>query len=275
MDYIEVFLHLPGSEQELYMAYLAELGFESFEESADGLRAYIPAELFSEEALKSLLQELKFPAEHSQVQRIAAKNWNEEWEKNFNPVEVNEQCIIRAPFHRPDKTYPYEVLIMPQMSFGTGHHATTRLMMQRMLEMDMSRQEVFDYGSGTAVLAVLASKLGAAHIDAVDHDEWAYRNAADNISLNKATNIRIMRGGVEQVQGRTYALILANINKNVIVENMRSLAGLMAQAGILLCSGFYDTDLPDVEKAATANGLKFVDLATENKWAVARFQKEA
>lgn len=259
---------------EVFIALLAELGYESFEEQEQGLMAYIEERLFDETQLIDLLAERNGLHSGYTHELIPEKNWNEEWERNFEPVVVNEQCRIRAPFHSADESYLYEVVIQPKMSFGTGHHSTTRLMMQRMLQFNFDGKKVLDFGSGTGVLAVLAAKLGAQLIDVVDNDEWAFDNSTENFHLNNVQpKIGTKTLSLAGIGHATYDVVLANINKNILLEYMKELAALMQTQSYLLLSGFFEHDVEEITTEARKAGLIFVDLSTENNWAVVTLTK--
>ncbi len=269
MDYIEVDVTCGNEWKEIYIAWLSESGYDSFEETPSGIKAYIPEINFAAEQLSKMIR-----AEDSfSVIKPETKNWNEEWEKNFPMVEVNPQCIIRAPFHKLPKNYAYDVIIQPKMSFGTGHHSTTRLMMDEMMQHDFTGKRILDFGSGTAVLSILAAKLGSNDIYAIDNDEWSYANAAENAELNGVNFTGLQLGTLEDLNETGFDIILANINKNIILESLKKLVDKLKPGGKLFTSGFFATDEQDITHAAQQYQLNFVVLKTENNWAMCLYQK--
>lgn len=274
MSYMALHIECAADEGEIIIALLADEGFDSFEETTTGITAYIQHQLFKEQEVTDLLHSrFSQPLRYS-TQLLPEKNWNEEWEKNFDPVIVNSVCRIRAPFHQADNAYTYEVIIQPKMSFGTGHHATTRLMMQRMLTMDYTGKKVLDFGSGTGVLAVLAAMLKASVIDVVDNDEWAFENAQENFEMNAVTEqIGSQTTHINQAAHTPYDVILANINKNILLDYMSQLSPLLMPSGYLLLSGFFEHDAADLITSAEQHGFKFESIYTEENWAVVTLTK--
>lgn len=233
---------------EILQAEISEAGFDTFMEIENGFEAYAEQENFN----KDVLHEIQH--KYSQVtpitfyqDKIEKRNWNEEWEKNYEPVIVDENVIIRAAFHHPEKQYPFDIIITPKMSFGTGHHQTTYLMVKTQLEMDHKNKIVMDAGCGTAVLAVMASKLGAKKVEAFDIDEWSVPNGQENALLNDCNNIIIRQGKISNLTfNDDFDIILANINKNILLEEMHQYAAYLKPGGLLLLSGFYEKDIPDL-----------------------------
>jgi ribosomal protein L11 methyltransferase len=200
------------------------------------------------------------------------KDWNELWEASYQPVVVNERCRVRAPFHEPDPSYDFDLVIEPKMSFGTANHETTAQIIQLMLETDFQGKEVLDMGSGTAVLAILAKKLGAARTVAIDNDEWAYRNAFTNIGLNGISDIEIVLGDALSIQGR-FDVVLANINRNILLRDMQHYVEAMRPAAHIFFSGFYTEDLPSIKEEAERLGLRYCRHLSRNNWVAAEFVK--
>lgn len=259
--------------RELIYHVLEDEPYEYFEDEEDGLSAYVPTHLFSEQKLKDALEKLKEEFKTSyEIIHHPDQNWNAEWESNFHPIEVDGKCFIRAPFHDPHPNLP-EVIILPQMSFGTGHHETTWLMAKSLFDIDFEGKKVLDMGCGTGILAILASKLSASSILAIDIEEWAYLNTIENISLNKAINITVEKGGAELLASRLFNIILANINLNVLLNDMNSYSQCLEKGGVILFSGVFGTDLPQLQKRAEECGLVFVSKEEKNNWMVARFTK--
>lgn len=276
MNYIEYKFKVnplqPGTE--ILIAELGQAGFESFVETETGVEAYIQKEDWHSEILKEIeiLNSDEFQITYSQSE-IEQINWNEEWEKNFSPIEVNGRCFVRAPFHESRNT-EYEIVIEPKMSFGTGHHETTFMMLQYILENDFKGKSVLDMGCGTAVLAILASMKGAESLDAIDIDEWCYENSLENIERNHRKNISVYLGDAELLKDKKYDVIIANINRNILLKDMESYRKALVPKGELYLSGFYNDDLKDIQKVCNNLNLKFVDNKERNRWVAAKFQME-
>lgn len=258
---------------EILIAELGYLGFESFVENDDGITAYIPEEEYEEDLLANvhILQEedFKISYETKEIERV---NWNEEWEKNFTPILVDEICSVRAPFHEKPDTQ-FDIVIEPKMSFGTGHHATTHMMIQHILKNDWEGKSVLDMGSGTGVLAILTAMKGAKSIDAIDIDNWCYLNTLENISRNDCEHINVEEGGAELLEGRKYDMILANINLNILLRDLPVYEKCLTPDGSIFLSGFYQADLPAIKKACKKLGLYFVENFEKNDWVAAKFSR--
>lgn len=271
MNYVE--LNIPvrsEDEAEIFIALLADLPFESFMQEGATLKCYMPEPAFvqNKEHTDALLAAQGVAGRYIMIE---ARNWNELWESNFEPVVVDGRCTIRAPFHAPATT-PMEIVIMPKMSFGTGHHATTALVTEAMLDHDMSGLSVLDVGSGTGVLAILAAKSGAATVDAVDTDEWAYQNCLENIAENGVTGVvQTYHGDISLVAGRKYDLIAANINLNILLADMPRYVDMLSSGGTLIMSGILDTDLDTLTTAAVRHGLTTGAVHLKDGWAAAEF----
>ncbi|HET6992717.1 MAG TPA: 50S ribosomal protein L11 methyltransferase [Bacteroidia bacterium] len=276
MDYIEldvkVFPRQPGSD--LLISELAEKGFESFAETEDGFLAYIPAAQFSE-ALLSPVNEFAPDLGKADFSRkiIPSQNWNAEWEKSYEPILIDDKLCIRAPFHEPDPDAEIDLVIQPQQSFGTGHHPTTRLMAEKLLTMTLAERYVLDMGCGTGVLAILASELGASGVLGIDIESNAVDNARENVQRNKVVNVTIEEGKDDRIQDRKFDLILANINKNVLMNAMKVYSDAMKNNAELLLSGFFLTDVEELKLVAEKNGLKYKSTETDGEWALIHFTK--
>lgn len=278
MEYIELDCRVSPTEpgNEIVIAELGEIGFESFVENEQGLVAYIQKPEYTQEVINKL-SKLDFGDAISfkfESKVIEDQNWNTEWEKNFQPLYVGDICYIRAPFHPADSSVKYEIVIEPKMSFGTGHHSTTALVMEAMMQIDFKGKTVLDMGSGTGILAILASKMGAAQIKAIDIEEWAYKNALENVDMNGASGIEVFQGGAEQIGDDVFDVILANINRNVLLEQMPTYTKALKDGGVLLLSGFLTEDKDIINKSAADNGLVFVSDDTNKNWVAARFEKK-
>lgn len=258
---------------EILIAELGYLGFESFVENKDGITAYIPVEEYEEDLLAGvhILQSEEFDIKY-EVQEIERLNWNEEWEKNFQPIQVDDHCSVRAPFH-PKTDADYDIVIEPKMSFGTGHHATTHMMIQHILKNDWEAKSVLDMGCGTGVLAILTALKGARSIDAIDIDNWCYQNTLENIAKNDCEHINVEEGGAELLEGREYDMILANINRNILLRDLPIYEKSLKPQGCLFLSGFYEGDLPAITKACKEVGLDFVESIKRNDWIAAKFSR--
>lgn len=255
---------------EILIAEMGEIGFEGFIENDHGFEAYLPQDDYNELALKELLLQYSFDLKNLHIKTVAQQNWNEEWEQNFEPVNIGSELRIRAPFHLPDPSFPMELVIQPKTSFGTGHHETTFTIMELMLACDMQGKSIFDYGSGTGILAILAAKLGATRLLANDIDEWASENIFENIALNQSPEIEFIHGDLSAIAPQKFDYILANINKNILMESFSGLSPLLAKEGTLFISGFYDTDLPDLTAEAEKAGFKVAQKVVKNNWTAAK-----
>lgn len=276
MNYIELDLKVDPEFSEILMAELGEAGFESFVETDEGLLAYIQEGDFNEQAIHDLT------AKYLDLTTIAAtwkslerRNWNEEWEKSYEPIEVADQVRVRATFHEPDPSFKYDLLIQPKMSFGTGHHETTWLVMNEQLSLPHERLSIMDVGCGTGILAILAHKLGASHLLGFDIDEWAVENTRENFAMNALPDdSEVFQGTIQDVpQEKVFGGVLANINRNILLAEIPTYVQHLAPGGWLVTSGFYETDQADIEKCAAENGLKKLRSNTRNQWATVVFEK--
>lgn len=269
MNYIEFTITgQPNTFNEILIAQLSTVDFNGFLEEEHQLVAYIEEAAYLAPA-QSLLEALK--AQHQlsiSTKIIAEQNWNAQWEADYQPVVVEDFCAVRASFHPPINTVQYELIVTPKMSFGTGHHATTYMMMLQMRDLALAGQHVLDYGCGTGVLAILAERLGAEHLDAVDIDYWSYDNTLENMELNgvEASKMQVYHGVLADVPAQQYDLILANINRNVILETMPDICIRLNKGGKLLCSGFLEQDIELVVEAAQAQGLYLQRQEAREKW---------
>ena len=272
MKYREVtFIYQPLKPwSEILVAFLSELDFETFEEIKQGLRAYIKEDNFNFSKINSICKQLKCKIDIKH-KVIIQENWNEKWESDFQPIVIGNKCGIRADFHEP-LNVKYEIVINPKMSFGTGHHATTCGMIDAMLHMDFKEKKVLDMGCGTGVLAILANQLGSKKIDAIDIDDWAYNNALENIRMNSSSNIVVHKGGKEKIEG-DYDIILANINRNILIQDMYEYSCNLHQNGLVLFSGFYEQDLYLIKQEANRQRLKYISHNTKNNWVTVKFKK--
>lgn len=259
---------------DVLAAQLGEIGFESFMESDTGLLAYIQQDLDSGDLLDGLdilnndYVEIAFAKAN-----IPPTNWNNEWERNFSPIMVQDKVEVRAPFH-PSHQVDYDIVIEPKMSFGTGHHQTTFMMMEHLLELDVHHKTVLDMGSGTGVLAILAQMRGAAQVDAIDIDTWCFENAQENVERNNADKVKVILGGADQLGDKDYEIIIANINRNILVEDIPTYVQNLTAGGTLLLSGFYQEDLAVMKEVCVANGLTYKGHKVKDNWVAPIFVKK-
>jgi ribosomal protein L11 methyltransferase len=270
MDYIRItFADLQPEQKEILIAQLADAGYEGFEEADEGLDAFISKKDFD----KSLLNEISYKYQTPYTsKKIAATNWNKIWESNFEPVIVEDYVAVRADFHQPITTTKYEIIITPKMSFGTGHHATTYMMIEMMKEIEFDGKTVLDFGTGTGILAILADKGGAKEVHAIDNDDWSIANAEENFKRNECKNIFLKKAS-DTSSATSYDLILANINKNVILENFDVLKDQLKNEGILLLSGLLETDRNDILRKAKKLNLSVKKIINRNNWIAIQLSK--
>jgi ribosomal protein L11 methyltransferase len=284
MNYYEISFTLnnPDLDSETLSDILAfelgNIGFESFTTDENGMTGYITVDNFDKNSLEEILNEFPIPQTVIQYKTniVEDKNWNEEWEKHyFQPIHIEKECIIRASFHPDEQGFKYEIIIDPKMAFGTGNHATTFLMINEMLKTELKDKAVLDMGCGTAVLAILASKKEASRIVAIDIDEWAYDNALENCKLNNTENIKVIWGGAEKIKDTgLFDYIFANINRNILLQDIKNYVPALKKGGQLFMSGFYKEDIPIIEKECNNNGLKTVGFSEKDNWVAvgAQFQ---
>ena len=272
MRYIKVrFTCVAQDVSDMLIAMLSDAGYNGFEENEGELLAYTSEEAFNKAELEAIAT--SFGAEF-ETEALVHQNWNALWESNFQPVIVDGICTIRAHFHDIDVTTPYEIVITPKMSFGTGHHATTQQMMMVMSDMDMKGRSVLDFGTGTGVLAIFAEMLGAATVFAIDNDEWSVENAIENMERNSCIHISIKQGSLEDVPGGKYDVILANINRHILLQYMSEMEGRLNTNGQILMSGLLVADKEIIVKAGNDVGLKLIKDGELNNWIVLLFGKQ-
>ncbi|MBX7181952.1 MAG: 50S ribosomal protein L11 methyltransferase [Bacteroidia bacterium] len=277
MHYIElrVSVHPKDPWSDLIMTELAEIGFDSFEENESGFMAYIPENLYIKDLPEKIVDHYAKKARIVLREKILPpQNWNEEWEKNFQPVEIGKQLHIRAEFHEEKPGFEHEIIIQPKMAFGTGHHETTYLVSKMMLDMDFKRKKVLDMGTGTGLLAILAMKLGAKQVKAVDIDEWSVVNSQENVERNISSGIEVVQGGIETIQGEKFDTILANINRNVLLDMAHSFSEALNSGGEIVLSGFYLDDYLLILDGFTKNGFEPGLQQSKNNWMACRFVKK-
>ena len=258
---------------EILIAELGEKAFESFIETETGISAYVQKELWSTTILEDIyiLENPEFIITYT-FEEIEQVNWNEEWEKNFEPINVDGKCHVRAPFHEKT-TAEFDIIIEPKMSFGTGHHETTHMMIQHLLETDCTDKKTLDMGCGTAILAILAEMKGAQPIDAIDIDNWCYLNSIENAERNNCHHITVYEGDAALLVGKKYDLIIANINRNILLNDIQVYADCLNKKGILFLSGFYTEDIPVISESCLSKGLVYVKKFERNNWVALKFTK--
>ncbi len=278
MRYFEVkFRTIPCTTtvNDVLSAFLGEIGFESFVEYNDGIKGYIQQPIYNEKTLKETIENI--PLENISIsyetELMEDKDWNEEWEKNFfQPIVIGNRCAIHSTFHKDVPKAEYDILINPQMAFGTGHHETTSLILGELLDAELQNKSLLDMGCGTSILAILAAMRGAKPITAIDIDTWCVDNSKENILLNKIDNITVELGDASSLKGREpFDIIIANINRNILLHDMSSYAACMHKNSEIFMSGFYVEDIPLIQKKAESLGLEFISYKEKNNWAVVKF----
>ena len=279
MKYFEIkFKTEPSSEviSDILSAFAAEAGCESFVTEDDGLTAYVQQSLFQEEILKSLLEGFPVPDVKIgySITEAEDKDWNEEWEKNyFQPIIIDDQCVIHSTFHKNVPKAKYDIIINPQMAFGTGHHETTSLMLGELLQADLEGKVVLDMGCGTSILAIMASKRGAKAVTAIDIDDWCISNSKDNFKLNNITNINVFQGDANSLIDLDFDVVIANINRNILLQDMHRYVACMHPGSCIYMSGFYVQDIPQIRAEGERLGLTFQHFKEKNNWCVVKLIK--
>ena len=276
MNYYACSFSNPDKEvlEDMFMELLGTIGFDSFMDTEDGFEAYCQESALDETELDEILRMEQFEnVKFLKKELIPDQDWNATWEASYEPVIINGLCRIRAPFHKVEGSYKYDLVIEPKMSFGTAHHETTSQIIELMLHSDFTGLNLLDMGSGTGVLAILAKKLGSATTVAIDNDEWAYRNALDNIHLNDENDIVVELGDANTLNDRQFDIILANINRNILLRDMKEYVKCLVDGGKIFFSGFYEEDLVLITKEAERLGLKYSNHVTKNNWTAAVFVK--
>ena len=278
MEYKALYFKLKENSStlnEIIIAELYSIGFEGFLETEKGVVGYIPAKDYDKTRLKktNFYNNPLFKKMVIKEEFILERNWNELWENNYEPVFINNQCCIKAPFHKNVSKYKYEILIEPKMSFGTGHHETTSLMIEEILELNVEENTVLDMGCGTGILAILASKKGAEHVTAIDINEWAYENTIENCRKNNIDNVSIQKGDANLITNKRFDIILANIQRNILIHDTNIYQSALKPDGLLIMSGINKSDLPEIEKECFKYSLKYVSFKEKNNWVSVKFRK--
>ena len=269
MEYTEVDIRLNPVVPfaDILVARLNEIEFESYAEDKRGVKAYVQTHLLDKNAVNEIITEMQQLTDLSfTILKVKQENWNKKWESNFQPVHINDKCVIRAHFHDAFPDVEQEIVITPKMSFGTGHHETTSLVMNEMFGIDFATKSVLDMGSGTGILAILAAKLGASSLVGIDFDEWAYKNAVENAGLNSVSNIDFIHGDADAIGDAKFDIILANINRNIILQDIAVYVGAMNEQSQILFSGFLKEDIPLILEKSEQLGLELVVSKHKNKW---------
>ncbi|WP_207420568.1 50S ribosomal protein L11 methyltransferase [Desertivirga brevis] len=278
MNYYEFSFSVNTEEefyQDLLINALAEAGFDTFEETPNGFNAYISAQEFDQDLFDSVLSPYLDMFEFSfEKELIPQKNWNEVWESNFEPLVIKDQCYVRATFHQPQPQYPYEIIIDPKMAFGTGHHQTTTMMMEYILEEEMNNASVLDMGCGTGILAILAEKRGAGELLAIDYDPVCYESTIENSKLNQCSSISALCGSKEVIPDKEINIIFANINRNILLDQIHRYTEVLKPGGILLMSGFYQEDISLISEECERHNLSFSNFKSLNNWVSVKFVKQ-
>lgn len=273
MTYIELDFKITPLQPhtDILIAELGYCGFESFVETEDGVTAYIQEQDYNDALLDEvqILNSSEVNITYT-IKTIAQTNWNAEWEKNFEPIWVANRCYVRAPFH-DSKSSEFDIVIEPKMSFGTGHHETTHMMLQFILDHDFSNKSVLDMGCGTGVLAILAEKKGAVAVDAIDIDNWCYENSLENIERNHCSAISVQEGDVSLITESKYDCILANINRNILMNDLPRYTKSLNKGGVVFLSGFYNVDIPVIESLCNSLNLKLEAQQEQNNWVALKF----
>ena len=270
--FYEVSIPIKGEPVEQVLARLSVLGFDGFMEDDDQLKAYMEKGDIEAGSLQELLSDNDIAG--ARINEIEDRNWNAEWESDYEPVIIDGKIMVRAPFHDPVPGIEWDIIIEPKMSFGTAHHETTSQMLSLIARMDLAGKTVLDMGCGTAVLAILAFKKGAGSILAIDNDEWAYQNSLENTLLNDAPDIEVLSGDRQSIENRYFDIIFANINRNILLEDIPHYAAALNPGGILMMSGFYRDDLEQIKERSAACMLRLADARSKNNWTAAIFIKD-
>ena len=258
---------------EMLIAQLGHIGFESFVENESGVVAYIQKKDWNSNKVEDLYllnsNEFDITFKYNEIEQT---NWNKEWEKNFNPIQVNGQVSIRAPFH-DNPSLNFDIVIEPKMSFGTGHHETTHMMVQHLLALDLKNKKVLDMGCGTGILAIFAEMKGAQPTDAIDIDSWCYQNSLENVQRNGCKHITVLEGDSSLLKGKEYDVVIANINRNILLSDMKIYTDCLREKGVLLLSGFYKEDISIIESEVIKHGLVLDKMIQKNNWVALKYMK--
>lgn len=271
MAFTTLRVYCPAELTEYLIPALFERGFDSFQELEDGFEGSCPQEIYDAQAAEEVLSGFSGLSYH--IKKEEKINWNEAWEKNYDPIIVADQCIVRAAFHPPRPEMEHEIIVTPKMSFGTGHHATTYQMLAYQMTLNHTHKNVLDVGTGTGILAIMAKKRGAKKVTVTDIDDWCIENSTENFQLNHVQVDHIHQGEIEEMQASDFDIILANINKNVLISQVQAYSDRLVPSGTLLLSGFYEADNADIVREAALHGLKKIDSSVKDNWSMLVFSK--
>jgi ribosomal protein L11 methyltransferase len=278
MNYIKVIFTLEPfipEAGEVLMAQLGEAGFESFMETDDGFEAYIPENLFTDDFMNSVFLPFHDVSITTRHEVIKEQNWNKTWEQNFfEPIVIGNEVMIRGSFHEKKENIKHDIIIDPEMAFGTGHHETTGLMVKFILEEDLTGKKILDMGCGTGILGILCSKRGASHITGIDIEDWAYNNAVENCKKNNVTNMKVIHGDAGSIGSSPFDIILANINRNILLADIGKYAKALKPGGKLILSGFYESDIESINQETKKHGLENIFVKSDNNWVASSYRKE-
>ena len=273
MNFVEIAVSCSLDFRDILVAEMADLDYDTFEETDVGFKGYISEPLFDDELIRGLFDRYNTAVISFRQSFVKRENWNETWEKNYSPIFVGDQIVVRASFHEIKEEFPYEILITPKMSFGTGHHETTQLMLANQLKIDHRNKKVYDVGCGTGILGIFACKLGAKEVSACDIDEWCVENSKENVLINQV-DIKVNSGALDQLETSSdYNIVLVNINKNILLKDAKSYVDLLAWDGVLVISGFYIEDVYEIGKEFALHGLEVMEQTNQNRWASIIFNR--
>ena len=273
MDFITIQVNCPETLKDYLISVLFEIGFDSFQELDNGFEGSCNEAEYKEDKVKAILSQ--FPDISFSIKEQEKINWNKEWEKNYDPIIVDDKCIVRASFHQPRPEFDYEIIVTPKMSFGTGHHATTYQILAYQMMADHQNKSVLDVGTGTGILAIMANKKGATTIVATDIDDWCIENSAENFELNQISNYALYKTEIQSLKESEFDIVIANINKNVLLEQISEYAVKLKDGGELILSGFYEQDLPDLLYVAGKNELTKKSESVKDNWAMLVLSKQS
>ena len=271
MDFITIKVTCPLDLSEVLIAELFEIGFDSFQEFDDGFEGSCIQENYDEASVREIIGQ--FPNISFELKEQEKINWNEEWEKNYDPIVIGNRCIVRASFHAPQPQFEYEIIVTPKMSFGTGHHATTYQVLDYQMDLDHANKRVLDVGTGTGILAIMAAKRGAKEMVASDIDDWCIENSEENFALNNVKDVELIKGQISEVDSHDFDIVIANINKNVLLEQIADYAKKLVSGGQMILSGFYESDVDDLVNEANAHHMKKLKTTSRDNWAMLALEK--
>ncbi|MEQ9466968.1 MAG: 50S ribosomal protein L11 methyltransferase [Ekhidna sp.] len=271
MDFVTIKVTCPPDLSEVLIAELFEIGFDSFQEFDDGFEGSCNQESYDDAKVNEIIA--LFPNIGFEIKEQEKINWNEEWEKNYDPIIVGDKCIVRASFHQPQPQFEYEIIVTPKMSFGTGHHATTYQVLDYQIGLNHANKRVLDVGTGTGILAIMAARRGASTLVATDIDDWCIENSEENFALNDVKDVELIKGQISEVGAHDFDIVIANINKNVLLDQTGEYTRRLVNGGQLILSGFYENDVDDLVREAENHHLKKLKTTTRDNWAMLALEK--